>query len=131
MLISVARRERKYLLPIAQHIHELGFEIFATEGTSKFLTENGIPNTHVKKLLEGRPNIGDMIKNKQLNLIFNTPVGREGKTSDSYIRMMATQHKIPYMTTIAAANATVKGIQAVLHNKDASPKSLQEYHEND
>ena len=131
VLISVARRERKYLLPIAQHIHELGFEIFATEGTSKFLTENGIPNTHVKKLLEGRPNIGDMIKNKQLNLIFNTPVGREGKTSDSYIRMMATQHKIPYMTTIAAANATVKGIQAVLHNKDASPKSLQEYHEND
>jgi carbamoyl-phosphate synthase large subunit len=128
VLISVARRERKYLLPIAKGIAELGFKIYATEGTSAFLTENGIANTCVKKLLEGRPNIGDMIKNKQLNLIFNTPIGREGKTSDSYIRMMAIQNKIPYMTTIAAANATVQGIRADLQNSGMQPKSLQEYH---
>ena len=69
-----------------------------------------------------------MIKNKQLNLIFNTPIGREGKTSDSYIRMMAIQNKIPYMTTIAAANATVQGIRADLQNSGMQPKSLQEYH---
>ncbi|MBR4667042.1 MAG: ATP-grasp domain-containing protein, partial [Lentisphaeria bacterium] len=128
VLISVSRRERKYLLPIAKGIAELGFKIYATEGTSAFLTENGIANTCVKKLLEGRPNIGDMIKNKQLNLIFNTPIGREGKTSDSYIRMMAIQNKIPYMTTIAAANATVQGIRADLQNSGMQPKSLQEYH---
>ena len=131
VLISVSRRERKYLLPIAQGIADMGFKIFATEGTSAFLNEHGIANTCVKKLLEGRPNIGDMIKNRQLNLILNTPIGREGKTSDSYIRMMAIQNKIPYMTTIAAANASVQGIRAVLHNTDTKPKSLQEYHAND
>ncbi len=128
VLISVSRPERKYLLPIAKSMHEMGFTIYATEGTSAFLDEHNIPNTRVKKLLEGRPNIGDMIKNRQLNLIFNTPIGREGKSSDSYIRMMAIQNKIPYMTTIAAANASVKGIQAVRANADSMPKSLQEYH---
>jgi len=128
VLISVARRERKYLLPIAKGIAEMGFKIYATEGTSAFLNENGIANTCVKKLLEGRPNIGDMIKNKQLDLIFNTPIGREGKTSDSYIRRMAIQNKIPYMTTIAAANASVQGIRAVRQNDGMQPKSLQEYH---
>ena len=82
----------------------------------------------MKKLQEGRPNIGDMIKNKQLDLILNTPIGREGKFSDSYIRMMAIQHKIPYMTTIAAARATVLGIRAIRENTDLTPKSLHEYH---
>lgn len=128
VLITVAERERKYLLPIAQDIAQMGFNIYATEGTSAFLTAHGVANTCVKKLREGRPNIGDMIKNKQLNLIFNTPIGREGKTSDSYIRMMAIQNKIPYMTTIAAANASVQGIRAVRENADAKPRSLQEYH---
>ena len=128
VLISVSRRERKYLLPIAKSMHEMGFKIYATEGTAAFLNENGIPNTFVKKLLEGRPNIGDMIVNKQLNLIFNTPIGREGKTSDSYIRRMAIQNKIPYMTTIAAANASVQGIKAIREHADTTPKSLQEYH---
>ena len=128
VLISVSRRERKYLLPIAQDIHKLGFEIYATEGTSNFLNENNIPNKAVKKLSEGRPHVGDLIKNKELDLIINTPIGREGKTSDSYIRMMAIQHKIPYVTTIAAAGASVKGIQAVVSNEDITPKSLQEYH---
>ena len=89
------RRERKYLKDIAQDLADMGFKIYATEGTSNFLTENGIANISVKKLQEGRPNIGDMIKNKQLDLILNTPIGREGKFSDSYIRMMAIQHKIP------------------------------------
>ena len=128
VLITISRRERKYLKDIAQDLADMGFKIYATEGTSNFLTENGIANISVKKLQEGRPNIGDMIKNKQLDLILNTPIGREGKFSDSYIRMMAIQHKIPYMTTIAAARATVLGIRAIRENTDLTPKSLQEYH---
>ena len=109
-----------------QTLHELGFKLIATEGTAKFLTENGIPNTEVKKLNEGRPNVADLIKNRQVDLIINTPIGRLGKIDDSCIRMMAIQYKIPYMTTIAAAKATAAGIKEALHGE--SPlKSLQEY----
>ena len=126
VLVSVSERERKYLLPIVQTLHELGFKLIATEGTAKFLTENGIPNTEVKKLNEGRPNVADLIKNRQVDLIINTPIGRLGKIDDSCIRMMAIQYKIPYMTTIAAAKATAAGIKEALHGE--SPlKSLQEY----
>ena len=128
VLISVARRERKYLLPIAKGIAEMGFKIFATEGTSAFLNENGIDNTCVKKLLEGRPHIGDMIKNRQLDLIFNALAPAGLLRFASYIRRMAIQNKIPYMTTIAAANASVQGIRAVRQNDGMQPKSLQEYH---
>ena len=129
VLMTIRRHDRKYLLPIAQKIHELGFKIVATEGTARFLDENNIPNTEVKKLTEGRPNICDMIKNGDIQMIFNTPIGREGKTDDSYIRTMAIQNQIPYMTTIAAANATVIGIEAVLNKKGSELKSLQEYHQ--
>ncbi len=129
VLITVRRHDRQYLLPIAQKIKELGFNIVATEGTSQFLTENGVENTMVNKLNEGRPDIGDMIKNKSIQLIFNTPIGRDSKVDDSYIRMMAIQHRIPYMTTIAAAKATVIGIEAVKNNQHNVLKSLQEYHQ--
>ncbi len=126
LLLSVAGRERQNLLHIAQKASELGFKIVATEGTAKFLMENDIDATVVKKLHEGRPNIGDMIKNKEINLIVNTPIGREGKHDDSYIRMMAIQNKIPYVTTLAAAKASLTGIEAV--SKEAiEPKALQEY----
>jgi carbamoyl-phosphate synthase large subunit len=127
VLLSVANRERKNLLPVAKEAKELGFKLLATEGTAKFLAENGIESEEVKKLHEGRPNIGDMIKNQSINLIINTPIGREGKFDDSYIRMMAIQNKIPYVTTIAAAKASLTGIKEV-KNKAIEPKALQEYH---
>ena len=129
VLITVRKSDRKYLLPIAEKIRKAGFKILATEGTSKFLADNGIENTLVMKINEGRPNIPDLIKNRSLNLIINTPIGREGKTDDSYIRMMAIQYKIPYMTTMAAANASAIGIQAELNNPEHQPKSLQEFHD--
>lgn len=126
ILLSVSKRERCHLMPIAQQASELGFDILATEGTAKFLADNGIKVTEVKKLHEGRPNLGDMIKNNEINLIVNTPIGRDGKFDDSYIRMMAIQNKVPYVTTLAAAKASLKGIDAV--SKEATvPKSLQEY----
>ncbi len=126
VLVSVSERERKYLLPIVQTLQELGFKLIATEGTAKFLAENGIPHSEVKKLNEGRPNVADLIKNREVALIINTPIGRLGKIDDSCIRMLAIQYKIPYMTTIAAAKASAAGIREALHG-DSSPKSLQEY----
>jgi len=81
----------------------------------------------LKKLHEGRPNISDAIKNKEIHLIVNTPVGRTGKHDDSYIRMKAIQYKIPYITSLAAAEATVEGIDAARKSK-IFPKSLQDYY---
>ncbi|MDP8211950.1 MAG: carbamoyl-phosphate synthase large subunit [Candidatus Zapsychrus exili] len=127
VLITIAKRDRKVLLPIAKKIEALGFTILATEGTSKFLDENGVKSTVAKKLHEGRPNIADAIKNNELALILNTPIGKDSQHDDSYIRMMAIQKKIPYVTSIAAAEATVAGIEA-MKTGDKSPKSLQEYH---
>jgi len=126
-LLTVADKDKSDLLPIAKEIHKLGFNIYATEGTSHFLKEHGIPNRKIKKLHEGRPNIVDAIKNKDLQLIINTPIGRSSKYDDSYIRIMAIQHKVPYITSIAAAQASVEGTEAIKKHK-ILPKSLQEYH---
>lgn len=125
-LLTVLERDRKHLLPVAQCLIELGFKITATEGTALFLKDNSVECTVVKKLTEGRPNIGDMIKNKAINLIINTPSGRAGKIDDSYIRTMAIQYKVPYVTTMAAALATVEGIKSATSDK-ITLKSLQEY----
>jgi carbamoyl-phosphate synthase large subunit len=128
VLVTVADKDKAGLFPIASKIVQLGFKILATENTHNYLREKGIDSTIIKKLHEGRPNIADAIKNKEINLIINTPVGRMSVYDDSYIRMLAIQHKIPYVTTMAAAQATVDGIDSV-KKKDSQPKSLQEYHQ--
>jgi len=127
LLVTLADKDKPDLFPIAKKIHELGFNIYATEGTSAFLSGHGIPNTPIKKLHEGRPNLTDAIKNKDIHLIINTPAGRSSKYDDSYIRMTAIQYKVPYITSMAAAEASIEGIEAVKKRKTL-PKSLQEYH---
>ncbi len=127
VLITVADKDKQNLFPIASKLVQLGFKIFTTENTHRYLKEKGVDSTLVKKLHEGRPNISDTIKNKEINLIINTPIGRMSVHDDSYIRMLAIQHKIPYVTTMAAARATVDGIDSVKKKHDL-PKSLQEYH---
>ncbi|MBF0385856.1 MAG: carbamoyl-phosphate synthase large subunit [Candidatus Omnitrophica bacterium] len=127
VLITVAGRDKSYVTPLAKSLNEIGFTILATEGTSLFLNENGIKNTLIKKIHEGRPNVEDAIKNKEIDLIINTPVGKNSKFDDSYIRMLAIQKKIPYVTSIAAAQATVEGIEAAQKGKIV-PKALQDYH---
>ncbi|QSH40318.1 hypothetical protein P0136_00285 [Lentisphaerota bacterium ZTH] len=94
---------------------------------SASLFENGIASETVRNLHEGRPNLREMIKNRNLNLIINTPIGREGKFDDSYIRMLAIQNKVSYVTTLPAAEATVAGSKAV-KVENIIPESLQEYH---
>ncbi|HEO64005.1 MAG TPA: carbamoyl phosphate synthase large subunit, partial [Candidatus Omnitrophica bacterium] len=127
VLLTVKDKDKKQLLPIAKRLTKLGFIIYATEGTAGFLQKNGIETTVVKKLHEGRPNVVDFIKNKEVNLVINTPAGRESKYDDSCIRIMVIQNKIPYITTIAAALASVEGIEAA-RGKDIEVKALQDYY---
>ena len=126
VLLTIADKDKPELPPIARKIKELGFRIYATEGTGALLTEHGIPNTQAKKLQEGRPNIADSIKNKDIHLVINTPAGRSSKYDDSYIRKTAIQYKVPYITSMAAAQASAEGIEAV-KKQEIHPKSLQEY----
>ncbi len=127
ILLSVAEKDRKKLLPIARRFAAIGFTIYATEGTSRFLQGHGIENAMIKKLHEGRPNIADALKNGELHLIVNTPIGKGGR-DDSYIRMAAIQRKIPYVTSMAAAEATAAGIEEMIRATDHI-RSLQEYHD--
>ncbi|MFH1208027.1 MAG: carbamoyl-phosphate synthase large subunit [Candidatus Omnitrophota bacterium] len=127
VLLTVASGDKEMLSPIARKLTTLGFRIFATEKTSAFLTSQKIENTFIKKIHEGQPNIADAIKNGELHLIINTPEGRGSQADDSYIRMMAIQRKLPYVTSLAAAEATVAGITAAKKDKIV-PKSLQDYY---
>jgi carbamoyl-phosphate synthase large subunit len=126
-LLTIADKDKQELLPLARGLKQLGFNIYATEGTSGFLKKMGIENTTIKKLHEGRPNVADAINNKEINLIINTPAGRSSKYDDSYIRMKAIQHKIPYITSLTAAAASIEGIESVKKAK-VLPTSLQDYH---
>lgn len=127
VLITVAEPDKPYIAETARRFSEMGFKILATDGTYRFLTDKGIAAERILKLYEGRPNIIDQIKNKGIQLIINTPVGKQGQTDDSYIRKAAIRYKIPYITTATAAAATAKGIAARLKSK-TGVKSLQEYH---
>jgi carbamoyl-phosphate synthase large subunit len=127
VLISVSKRERGGLVPVARDFAHLGMKIVATEGTHLFLKEHRIDSERVNKLQEGRPNIVDLITNKEIQLVINTPVGKLSQDDDSYIRKTAIRYKIPYITTIAAASAAAKGI-AERRKGVGAVKSLQEYH---
>ncbi len=127
VLITVTDSDKREAIGVARKLKELGFNIYATEHTSRHLKERGVENKMIMKLHEGRPNIADAIINKEIQLIINTPVGKSGKVDDSYIRIMAIQHKIPYITTMAAAKASVDAIEA-MRNKEIVPKALQDYH---
>ncbi|MFH1093466.1 MAG: carbamoyl-phosphate synthase large subunit [Candidatus Omnitrophota bacterium] len=130
VLLTVDDKNKKNLLPTARKLSVLGFKVHATEGTNKYLRDHGIDSIPIKKLHEGRPNIVDALKNKEINLIINTPVGRSGKNDDSYIRIMAIQQKIPYITSMAAASASVRAIEA-MQKTSITPKALQSYYEDD
>ncbi len=130
VLISVADQDKPAALKAAREFIKLGFNIKATQGTHHFLRENGIRSEVIKKIFQGRPDIVDGITNKEINLVINTPSGKRSQYDDSYIRKTAIKHKVPYITTPAAALASAKGIAAYKENNfhEAGIKSLQEYH---
>lgn len=127
-LVSVNKGDRVQALEVAKQLHELGFTIVSTEGCGQYFTENGVPCKILKKLQEGRPNIYDAMVNGEVDLIVNSPAGKQSKYDDSYLRKTAINKKIPYLTTMSAALASAKGIAAVIRKEHGSLKSLQEYH---
>ncbi len=128
VLISVNNKDKNEVVQVAKSLVSDGFEIVATEGTYDYLTEAGVPATKVKKLCEGRPNVADIITNGEVQLILNSPAGKNSVTDDGYLRKAAIKAKIPYMTTVAAAIATAEGIHYVKTHKGSELKSLQELH---
>jgi len=133
VLITIAGADRLTAPDKAEEVgrryQALGFKIRATEGTASFFAERGIASEVILKEHEGRPNISDAIKNGEIQLVINTPVGKLSQYDDSYIRKTAVKHKIPYITTMAAAIAAAMGIEAYRQG-DAGVISLQEYHRN-
>ena len=127
VLITTNDKEKGGAMEVAREFKKLGFKIKATNGTYRFLNKHGIESEPILKMHEGRPNIVDGIKNGEIQLVINTPIGRLGLHDDSYIRKAAIKYKIPYITTIAAAVAAAKGIAAVRQGHGRA-KSLQKYH---
>ena len=128
VLFSVNRKDKEEVAEVARMFYECGFSIVATEHNWRLITEAGIPAERVKKLSEGRPNVLDLITNGKIDLIINSPVGKDSIYDDSYLRKAAIKAKVPYMTTIAAARASAVGIQYVKTHKQEEVKSLQELH---
>ena len=127
VLITIADRDKNRIIQTATNFRDMGFTILSTRGTRLFLEENGIPSRLILKVHEGRPNIVDAIKNKEIDLVINTPAGRLSEYDDSYIRKNAIKYKIPYITTTSAALSATEGIKA-RQGGEYKVKSLQDYH---
>jgi carbamoyl-phosphate synthase large subunit len=128
VFISVKNRDKRAIIFIAKKLSDFGFHIVATRGTAKALSQNGIAVEIVNKVHEGRPNIVDLIKNRQIDLIINTSTGRRPKRDQVSIRAVAVDHSVPLITTISGAAASVHGIEA-LRQEEIQVKTLQEYHQ--
>ena len=128
VLISVNQKDKPEVEEIARLFQENGFRILATGGTYDLISKAGIPAEKVKKLYEGRPNILDLITNGEIQLIINSPIGKDSAHDDSYLRKAAIKNKIPYITTIAAARAAAEGIHRVLRHDRGDVRSLQAWH---
>jgi len=128
VLISVNEKDKPEIIEIAKSFTDDGFDILATGSTYELIVSAGIAAKRVNKLYEGRPNILDLITNDQIDLIINTPAGKGSVHDDSYLRKAAIKAKIPYITTLAAARATAKGIKYVKEHGALDVKSLQEIH---
>lgn len=127
ILVSIGPRGKEEALPIVQEFAALGFEIYATKHTAEFFNSNGLKAKEVLKIAEGRPNVVDIITNKQVNFIINTPSGAKSRKDGYQIRRNAVMYGIPIVTTLAAAKASVQGIKAKKKN-DWTVGSLQQYY---
>jgi carbamoyl-phosphate synthase large subunit len=111
--ISVCDRDKRAVVPVARQLHSLGFRIMSTKGTARLLQAAGIPVEQVRKVHEGRPNVVDRIVNGDIQLVINTPFGRETRSDGYHIRTAAVQHGVSNITTLAAAQASVAAIEAI------------------
>ena len=128
VFLSVRDSDKKHAPKLANELLDLGFKIFSTKGTTKFLKEAGVNNVEVvNKVLEGEPHIVDMMKNNLINLIINTTEGKQSIIDSYSIRRTALMNKITCITTISGAQALVRSIQKVRDISELSVRSLQEY----
>ena len=127
VLVSLSEKQEDAVAAVRKLV-SLGFEVVGTEGTIAFLAEKGVEGKAIAKIGEGRPDVLDAIKNREVKLIVNTPSGRrDARADDCRIRQAAIKYKVPYLTTLAAAQAAVEGIAAAMGGK-GEVRSLQEYH---
>jgi len=126
--ISVNNHDKPNVLNVARELERLGFSIMATRGTAAYLRAHGINAEVVFKVNEGRPHVGDELRNKRISLVINTPLGRESFFDDRVVRSVAMMQGVPAITTLTGAAAAVSAIGA-LRMAGLSVKSLQEYHE--
>ncbi len=128
VLISVNNRDKAEVVEVAQGFIDAGMSLMATGGTADLIEKAKLPVQRVKKLHEGRPNILDHITNGDIQLIINTPIGKDSTEDDSYLRKGAVKHKVTYITTMAGAKASAEGIKAVKSGECSPIKSIQELH---
>ena len=127
VFITVSDRDKPAVVDLAKELVGLGFSLISTEGTQKFLSDRGLPVERIYKLHEGRPHVVDAIKNRDVSLIINTPSGGEAQIDGRKIRRGALLYKVPLVTTLAGARATVAAIRSLQSGK-LGVKSIQEYH---
>ena len=127
VFISVNDQDKRVVLKLARDLHEMGFKIIGTRGTQKKLVSEGLPCGFVYKVNEGRPNVADLVKSKEVHLIINTPLGRTSFYDERSIRRAAIQYSVPCVTTMTGAVATVAAIRA-LREEELQVRSLQDYH---
>ncbi len=127
VFVSVKDADKRDIIFVAKKLVDLGFELLSTSGTRKVLERNGIPVAPVARIKEGRPNALDLIINREVALIINTPSGKGPRTDEGRIRAMAVSHDIPVITTVPGAQAAVNGIEAMLRQA-LDVQALQDYH---
>jgi carbamoyl-phosphate synthase large subunit len=127
VLISVKSSDKRSIVSEARQLASLGYELLATEGTWRALQANGIDVRRVNKVHEGRPHIVDMLKNGEIDLVMNTPYGKQERVDDSSIRATALLMRIPCITTMPGISAVVSALSAI-HRHEVTVKSLQDHH---
>ncbi len=128
VLLSVNRADKAEVAEVAQDLVDAGFQLLATGKTYETIRDAGFEVRKINKMYEGRPNIYDVITNREVQFVINTPIGNDSEYDDSYVRKAAIKAKIPYMTTMAAAKAAAKGIKVVKQHPNKKVQSLQELH---
>jgi carbamoyl-phosphate synthase large subunit len=126
LFVSVRDDDKPGVLPAVQRLARLGFKVLATSGTARFLKENGVEAEKINKVLEGRPHIEDAIRNRQVQIVFNTTDGQKALSDSKSLRRATLMQRVPYYTTLAGAEAVAEAI-AALKAGSLEVRPLQEY----
>lgn len=126
VFISVRDEDKARVLPIAQTLHRLGFQIVATRGTAAYFKNGAVPSERVNKIQEGSPHVADAIEKGEIAIVINTPRDAHSHADSFYLRRCALNCQIPYFTTVAGAEAAVEGIE-LLKDRTLEVQALQDY----